>query len=182
MIVAGFYTNDTYKAKAQAMAASVESFGLECILFSLEDTGSWTRNVNYKPSVVSAALVAAQGDSVLYLDADAKMVQKPSLLPCDADFAAYYESPTRPCGGSLWFRSEKRCKKLVENWAKRVADNPECADDWVNLSFSLRENKTTPLHLPPSYNWHESTMRCRFPGADPVIVHECGGEHSYKVY
>ena len=183
MIVAAFSTNETYEKMARDLAASVEAFGYECMLFKCEDTGAWTRNVNHKPTVIKSALMAAAGDSVFYIDADARMVQKPTLIPSDEwDVAVYYDTPTRPCGGSMWFHSLERCGALVDDWIANVAAAPESADDWINFKAALDKHKPRILHLPPSYNYHKPTMRSRFPGAKPVIEHYCSGIHNYQVY
>jgi hypothetical protein len=181
--VTGFFTNDKYKALAFEMRKSVEAFGFPCVLYDLPDEGKWTANVNLKPKAILYALEAADGDSVLYLDADARMVQKPELIPAsDYDVAVYYESKDRPCGGSMWFHSLERCGKLVETWAANVKSSPDSADDWQNFKAALDEHKPKILHLPPAYNYHKPTMRSRFPGAKPVIEHFCVGDHTYARY
>lgn len=183
MYVTGFYTNDKYKVMAFEMRKSVEVFGFTCVLYDMPDQGKWTANVNLKPDIILHALECADGDSVLYLDADARMVSKPELIPSpDHDVAMYYEGKHRPCGGSIWFHSLKRCKDLVELWAANVKSSPESADDWRNLQAALEKLKPRIKRLPPAYNYHKPTMRSRFPGAKPVIEHFCAGEHSYSVY
>jgi len=184
MKVVAFVTSPEYAKLAEGLEASCEKWEIPFTLYECDHKPTWAENVNYKPEIVRQALESSNGDPVLYVDADAYLYAYPELLRNpDQDFAAYYQSPKQPCGGSLWFRPSKRMKAVVDLWCRLVEERPNHADDWVNLRDALDSDRYLPkLHLPPAYNWHPATMRQRFPGAKPVIVHGCVGQHNYKVY
>jgi hypothetical protein len=181
MKIVTFYTNDKYRDYAKRLRESASRFGLDTVISARPHMKTWAANVNWKPDVILEALRAFKED-ILYVDADAAVVQEPKLLKTiNHIMAAQFMDHAQPRGGTLFFKNDPLAVKLVEAWIGRVKDRPEHADDFVNLPAALTEVRMKPFHLPPSYCWHEKTMRAGFPTAEPVIVHWCAGEHTYKM-
>lgn len=183
MRICTFHTNSKYEYIAKRMIESAERFGLTGKSVKKPHHGKWWENVNHKPAVILDALKANSGQPLLYIDADAIVDAAPTIFDnCDADIAAHFEAPNKPCGGTLWFSGGKRSVALVEAWINEIAKAPKQPDDAVNLGTAIRQvSGLRVLHLPPAYLWHETTMRRRFPTAKPVIRHFCVGDHHYEI-
>lgn len=181
MIVVAYYTNRRYQTLAARLGESARDLGLRFAAVERPDLGSWAANVNQKPGVVARALDHHQED-VLYIDADATILRPPvELARVGArPGAAHYPEPGKPAGGTMFFRRSPEARRLVDLWQKNVDRSPGRSDDFVNLAGALRTLGVKLAHLPPAYCWHEASMRPRYPGAAPVIVHQCVGEHSYR--
>lgn len=177
-----FSTGAKYDGFAKALLASAAAVGLEGKCYSMPDCGGWGPNVNQKPEVLLAAFEELK-DDLLYVDADALIVEYPALLKgCDRDVAAFFTDHERPTGGTLYFRNTPKSMEILKAWRKEIKGAPESADDFINLAEACRRCGVKPMHLPPAYCWHQASMRERFPGARPVVIHFCAGEHNYKVY
>lgn len=184
MRVISYYTNDEYKRQAELMAETAVLVGLSPILYAMPDEGVWWKNTNQKCEVVRKALLEKPDEPVLFQDADTRFLQYPALLrSVDADFAVYFivaGKPGVPSGGTMWFNG-RRALPLVEEWCRNVKKNPERDDDAFSLRGALQTVRPSVYHLPPAYNWDEESMRIKFPGADPVILHLYVGKHDYPI-
>lgn len=178
LIVCTYWTDARYHVAAKAMLFSAEVFGFRAIGYERPDLGSWTKNVNQKPDVIAEAIGKHPGESILYVDADARFVGVPDLVTgTHRNLAAYFRAPGSPCGGTLLFRDGEESRRVLSDWAERIAARPDLADDRVHLRDAFVGHRV--FILPPSYCWHEKTMRPRFPTATPVISHDCIGKHDY---
>jgi hypothetical protein len=186
--VCTFHTDSVYKAHALSLRESVSHHGFSIDIHEMPDLGSWGANVAQKPEVILRTLTAHPLESILYIDADAFMVEKPALTWDESkDFAAYFERRPQgkmaPCGGTLWIRNTPVMKNLILSWKAAATLETHKADDWVHLSGLLSGIPKSKIErLPPSWLWHEATMRQRFPGVNPVISHGCVGAHDYLEY
>lgn len=178
MIVVTYWTNNQYRVLAGRLGDSARDLGLGFEAFERPHLSTWTANVNQKPDVIIGALEKHR-EPVLYVDADAEIVRLPVLLAMvDRVGAAHFAETGKPAGGTLYFRPE--AMPLLRLWAKLVSAAPDRSDDFHNLHQALATAKQRLTHLPPAYCWHERNMRPRYPGAVPVIVHQCVGEHNYR--
>lgn len=180
MIVGTYYTDERYKAYADRLAVSARAVGLECRSVSVPDTGSWERNVNLKPKAI-LELLAATKEDLLYIDADAELRALPLLASShDRELACVFVQG-RPVSATLFVRNSPGGRQIVKAWAEECEAHPDEHDDVVNLAAVLRRiGGKRATYLPPSYYWHEKTMRPRFPTAVPVVEHFNVGEHTFS--
>ena len=166
------------------MTESAEAVGLSLVGYEMPDLGSWGANVNQKPRCILQAMKAFPANDVLYVDADAAFNRMPIIDWDDKQFAAYFDvrkdGQLAPCGGTLWFRNSNMMRAAVSEWAKASEADTKSADDWVHLASIIKQFPKSMIHrLPPAWCWHEPTMRQRFPGANPIVIHSCVGAHDY---
>lgn len=184
MRVVSFYTDEKYQAEAEDMKTSAEAVGLECTITKKPDLGKWYLNCNQKSAFLMECLELYGDEPILYQDADTRLLRYPKLLDnLNCDFAAFFNSPTIPIGATLWFNGKTRAMKYVRTWVNIVKDHPTREDDSINFREALSSIRNPNIHhLPPTYCWHEQTMRSAYPGAtDPIIIHGSIGAHDYPI-
>ena len=184
MRIITFYTDDSYKLKAEGLKASAESFGLECVLLQKPDLGEWWSNCNQKCEVIREALETYGDEPLIWNDADCRYVRKPILFDALQDYdlaAVFLNANSHPFGGTLWFNG-RRALPYVNAWCANVKRYPTHEDDSTNFRMALHQTRPKNLyHLPPEYCWREYDFRAAVPGGNPVIVHTTDGTHDYPV-
>lgn len=184
MRVISYYTSAEYLELATRMMASASRVGLKSKLYQCPHFPQWWQNTNHKCKVVRQAMEEFPGEALLFLDADTEVERYPKYLEtCTADAAAFFLSPDVPGGGCVWFNG-RHAMPLVDRWIHNVTMNPEREDDSLNFRDAIRDVEAKGFRmerLPATYNWHEATMRKRFPGAEPVIRHQYKGSHNYPI-
>jgi len=178
-----FHTGGKYAANAEALKASAEAVGLECVVYERPDLGSWWKNCNQKCEVVYEALKRFGDEPIIWNDSDTRYVSYPKLFESiEEDFAAYYMTPAVSIGGTMFFNGASKALRYVDAWRNNVQANPENEDDSINFRRALQAIRPRSIfHLPPAYCWNEKTMRAGFPGTIPVIEHSYIGAHDYPV-
>lgn len=178
-----FHTPDErYTAYAKTLRASLERFGLEHGVFEFNDLGSWVENCAYKPEFIRAWVTGgtycgrpntSSSQPIVWLDADAEVIKRPTLLLDDAldyDFAiSTFKGPrTRSCVGvrhtlpvefprDEWFNSgtvfvndTPRGRELAERWVEVQREHPRWWDQW-SLQQAWCDVIPVTLWLPDSY-------------------------------
>jgi len=191
MVVCTFFTTGTpYEAEALALRASVEAQGLRCEVYERERPGSWLAAVCLTPGVIEQCLYQTGGTPVLYLDADARMEARPTLLEdwhregrADVgvylvnDGGRYAVPPGAPtlCNGTTWWRHTPAVLRVLREW-RHVAEN-WCArtqhrgSDQLALYGVMQHNPDLAWGLlPPEYCWIEGYSETRFPEAAGRVV------------
>ncbi|MCB1081187.1 MAG: hypothetical protein KDK69_05130 [Chlamydiia bacterium] len=78
--IISYYTQDTaYEIQAKRLIASCEKFKLPYSIDPIPNLGTWERNCCYKPKYILQKLTDLN-KPVLWIDADAEFVQKPTLF------------------------------------------------------------------------------------------------------
>jgi hypothetical protein len=131
-LVVGYYTPDrNYKELATNMKASVERFGLECVIRERPSLAKphhpkpmpWVLNCSQCGHFIKEMMDEFVGRDLLYLDADATMEKRPSLFldePTNYDFAApfltnkYVQKELQ--SNTLFFANTVAAKTLLHNW------------------------------------------------------------------
>lgn len=180
MIVVGYYTNKQYRAHALKLQESARTVGLMCMLYSMPHLKGWGKNVYHKPDVILKAMDEHPTENIIYCDVDAEFVSFPALLShTEWEVAAYFDTPTRPVGGTVFFQNSPRGRKVVEEWKRQNSKSTNEPDDFTNLRIALSAVPHLNVgYLPPGYVWG-SHMRRRFPTAEVVIEHFSVGDHTY---
>lgn len=182
MRVVSFYTNEKYKRLSENLRKSVDAIGMPITVYAYPEVARWSDALYLKPQVIRRALSECEED-ILYVDADTYFVRKPIelLRPGDWQVAFGWYSPGHPLGCSLAFRNDPQVIAFVDRWIEMFALYPFTRLDETILQFAHLEQKGKMRFksLTPAYGWDRS-MKSRFPGADPVIVHLGAGEGSDK--
>jgi hypothetical protein len=165
--------------------SSLCAIGVEGVAFDRPDLGSWRKNLIYKPELIRAVMRAIPNSDILFIDADAVLLQKPTLAidSKDADIMVYFPTSSTPAGGTIFVKNSPKSESVMTRWLNYMEENPNLqfpgvAWDEACLAKVLAEGKRRGLKVrqfPPSYCWIERSMRSAFPGANPVIAHDVIG-------
>ncbi len=176
-VFVSFYTPE-YESEADGLRKTLEEFGLSYDITPVADTGNWARNCNYKPAVISAAMLkhhtGTGGPAIVWLDADARVKQRPDLFEALAtgatDVAYHLLDGGELLSGTLYFGSTQYAIALVRKWAAAARKFPEQWDQ-VLLQQILQENPEAFVRftLPESYVYIFD--RGKLPPGDIVIEH-----------
>lgn len=203
MVVCTFFTTGTpYRIEALALRRSVEAQGLECMIYERPHPGSWLAAQCLTPGVIEQCLCQSEGGSVLFLDADARLEARPTLLEdwyregrADAgvylvdDGGRYAVPPGAPtlCSGTSWWTQSPETLRILAEW-RRVAEG-WCArtqhqgSDQLALYGVMQHNPGVRWGLlPPEYCWIEGYSETRFPeAAGRVVIRHYQKSREFKV-
>jgi hypothetical protein len=188
MIVAAFYTIGTpYEQEAAELVKTLDRFGIEHDVRVYEHPGSWTKAGFLITRCIGEVHAAHPGEDVLYLDADARVMQDPRPV-CDAlkgkaDVGLYYlpDSPHHPgkdgrelCTGTSWWAATSAAKGLLLAWNSLCNPAPAKETDQTVLQGMLET--AWPLgvgiaELPPSMCWMNTISAMHYGEREPIIYH-----------
>lgn len=179
-----YWTDDRYKALADAMFASAWKVGLrdQKGYFRENPTGTWQKGDCAKPEMALKAVTENPDRDILFIDSDCRFLSFPILLhraSHDMDMACYFENATFPTSSVLWFRAGGGLR-YAQAWLDEMKKSPDTPNDMFALTRTVASVRPKMvLHLPPSYCWTEQWMRSRFGAVVPVIEHFAVGEHKF---
>lgn len=130
---------------------------------------NWTKNTNLKSKVIKEMLDNDYND-IVFVDVDAKIHQYPSLfneIPEEYDCALFfldwedwYRNGTdrlELCTGTMFFRNNDICKRLVQRWYEEGNSPNNCVNDQRVLAKVLEEFPELKIfRLPYEYCWINS--------------------------
>ena len=170
MKVVTMYTPYTpYEKQVKVLIKSLNKFNIDYKVFPIANCGNWTLNCKMNAHIILNALKEFR-DDVLYLDADAELLQDIPLLKnmSGYDIACHvidYGTRLQLCSGTTWVN--KKSVGLIEKWIELNESNDEIDDD--NLHKVIIDNGFKLNELPENYC---SIYRNRIQtGLNPVIKH-----------
>lgn len=181
----GYYTVDTpYEDEAKGLRLSMEAHGLDYYLESVKNLGSWQKNTQYKARYIQAML-AKHKRPLVYVDVDAIVVQRPSVLlsmPATVDLAAvhYAVSGKELLSGTVYFGNTPACRALVDRWVEINAKYPDVLPDgrdaWDQRTLDMAMSAVTVRfqELPQEYTVISGLTQQVLPDIQPVILHTRG--------
>lgn len=156
-IYVSFHTTDPgYTAEANALAATLDAHGLPFDIVPVPPFVSWAAACQYKATFIANMLRNWAGRPLVWLDADARVMQPPSLFDeLDCDFAANWLGDTQLNAATLYFAPTAAASRLVAKWKQRNTDNPNGQHgDQQNLQDVVESFADLRIHrLPPEYAW-----------------------------
>ena len=191
MIVCTFFTTGTpYQAEAEALRRSVEAQGLKCEVYERPHPGSWLAAQCLTPGVIEQCLYQNGGAPVLFMDADARLEARPTLLfdwyrEGRADVGVYLLAnggkyavpPGGPtlCSGTSWWTHKpdtlqvlREWRRVAERWCERTQHR---GSDQLALYGVMQHHPDLRWGiLPPEYCWIEGISEERFPEAAGQVV------------
>jgi hypothetical protein len=123
---------------------------------SENDLWTWQRATQYKAEYIRDIKKAHPDRAIVWLDADARVVQRPRLfewLKCDV--AAHWYRDREFLSSTLFFGPGKATLALLENWVERNRKYPSgrCADQRNLHEVLCARHDMTIVNLPPEYTW-----------------------------
>jgi len=170
-LVVSFYTSDTpYEEAIEVLRASCIKFDIEGYFESVPSKGSWVQNCAHKGPFIEECLVRFRRP-ILWLDADAEIVQFPQLFKTiDCDIAAYM--PRHLLSGTLYFAYNDASLKLAKSWSSKCRSDPN-AWDQKHLESSLwgMERQIVFQNLPQGYCKITDKRWARHSERDEFVIH-----------
>ncbi|MEM9023252.1 MAG: hypothetical protein AAGB22_05905 [Bacteroidota bacterium] len=168
--IACCYTANTpYEEEVQGLIQSVRQWGLKHHIRPFAHQGSWEKNCQHK-AVFLRETLDRYSDNVVWLDADARIVDTPALFnTLEADFAFHYLAlRNEVLSGTLFLRNNARVRALVDHWIR--VNHTNRAWDQRNLQQILPKHPDLRVeHLPADY-CKVFDLEAQV-AANPVIVH-----------
>lgn len=173
ILVCGFYTQGTpYQQEIQGLVKSCEEHGLKVYIQGYESRGSWVRNCAIKPEFIYETMVRFRDYNIVYVDADAKIQQYPSLfddLTCD--LAVHYRNGRELLSGTIFVQNTPKMQEFLRYWISLQGTRPREWDQRVLQHCIERysgQMKLNVLNLPANYTQiYDLMAHC----GKPVIEH-----------
>lgn len=125
VIIAFFTKNTPYEEEVQNLIASCQRFGLETAIEGVDSKGSWELNCAFKPFFIYQKLQEIK-QRVLWVDADATFIQKPTELSVfSGDFAIRIHAelpdshPSKVLSGTIFANYTPKAMELLRRWAQK---------------------------------------------------------------
>lgn len=166
LITSGYTMKSGYFKDLMGLFDSAQKLGIYFEAMPFYTFGTWRANANYKGSLVLSALKRHPSLNVVWVDADAALLNYPALFDTiDADIAVYFaqwplHKPRRTCSnGTMFFRNTSEVQLFVKQWANWSLKHPaESQQDYFGRMFD--ETAIKKMELPPEY--------CMVVAPDPV--------------
>jgi hypothetical protein len=160
-IIISYHTDDEiYRPAAERLRASLEKFGLEHEIVCCAKRGTWTENCRYKAKFIHGMLWAYRPLDLIWMDADAEVLQYPEMLSkIDADLAAVVNSHGI-FASLIYFQNTPEVMKLVRDWIEANDEYPnEFTGDQANLVRVLAQHPEIKFkELPGKYSYNPDIM------------------------
>lgn len=174
MIYISMFTNDVIYGEAiKKLIASLEKYKLKSKIYEIENRGSWHLNTDQKAEIILRAMEDFPDDDIVWIDADAEVIEKPVLFDTFNCEIAYYfwQDHKELRSGTMFIKNNYKMKRFISSWIKLNQSN----DIWEqrNLQFILQNNPVKTTYLPISYcliydNQFDKEL---LKNDKPVIVH-----------
>lgn len=117
MIISFFTENTIYEKEVEDLLSSCRSLGLKHYILRQIDLGSWEKNCCQKPLFIYEALKKFQRP-LLWVDADAILLQRPSLEPFESfDLAFYFQTEMNSArAGTIYAAPTQATFSFLKNW------------------------------------------------------------------
>ncbi len=143
------------------------------------ESWTWQRATQYKAEYLLDIKKAHPNRALVWLDADARVLQPPRLftwLQCDV--AAHWYRHREFLTGTLYFGPGASTLELIERWVERNGKRPSgrCAEQRNLHEVLCTRSGLRVVNLPPEYTWIDAgggnDMSARAYGRRyPVIMH-----------
>lgn len=159
--IISYYTENTpYEEEIKGLISSCKNLGLEYSIDPIPNFGTWEKNCCFKPKYILKKLLDLQR-SVLWIDADAIVYQKPMIFETlEADIAVRIveelpnDHPSKMISGTLFFNHTPGALQVLKEWEdeteKLLQNDPELWDQ-VSLKNVLLRTSATVYPLDARY-------------------------------
>jgi len=182
-IVVSFYTLD-YMESAMRLKRSLDKFGINNYLQKINRTSmdykDWQRETFFKADFVRNMMNQYPDKDIVWMDADAEVLQYPALLgSIPGNLAARIYHGSKLLSGTVYFKNCDEIKVLVDDWItlnQKPQDKFRCQQEQLNLQAVVERanGKVKFVNLPQEYCYiFDERDKCE----EPVIIHR---QHSRK--
>lgn len=175
MIVSFYTQNTSYEEEASYLKASCEKIGIPHEIDGIDSLGSWEENCCYKATFILEKLQKHQ-TPLLWIDADAMLLQKPTLLDTiEEDVAVHVfperskEDPSYLASGTLFLKPTSYVFNLIERWIQACTKTTSILKDQDALNAVIDPDRT--FFLPRSYYTVYDTIDNQTLTQDTVVLH-----------
>lgn len=164
-----FFTPD-YAPEAAGLVESLHRFGLPCFVQEVPSSGCWTANCARKPSFLLEARKQFPGQPVVWLDADARVRQNPTLfesIPGYVDLAVHYRDGTELLSGTMYWGAGEHATRLLKAWRRDCELNPSLFDQRVLQGLVDGTSRYRVTYLPATYT---AIFDARMCGPDEIVI------------
>lgn len=180
-LIVSYYTENTpYEREVVGLIESCEKLDLEISVDAIPNFGSWEKNCCFKPKYLLQKLQQCK-KPILWLDADAIVLQKPSLFETlEKDIALHVsdtlpnDHPSKMTSGTLFINYTQESMRLLEAWSEETdtlfQQNPQLWDQ-ETLRNVLLENEGSYHPLDSRYYWVYDKEKPEYPLEDAFFVH-----------
>lgn len=154
MTIVSFYT-ELYQKQHHVLKKSLDKFNLKYDIQKINSRGNWKSNCLYRAQFI-VEMMEKHNDSILWLDADAEVLQYPTVL-CDispnVDLAWHDRMGREIMLGTSYFRNNYLVKYLLMDWVSTCDINSQCISqkDFMRVYHSKYVGKFILQILPESY-------------------------------
>ena len=167
MIFCSFHTGPGYAEHAAELVATLDRFGLRHDVRGLPDAGAWALNCGRKASYLLQMRADHPGESLVWVDADARVRRDPDLFrSLDCDLAAHWRNGVELLSGTLYIGERETAGELLEAWRDECTANPTEWDQRC-LARVLDSKRWRVQTLPAEYTAIFDAGMCEH----PVIEH-----------
>lgn len=180
-LIVSYYTEGTpYEREVEGLIESCKKLGLETSIDPIPNFGSWEKNCCFKPKYLLQKLQQCSRP-ILWLDADAVVLQKPSLFETlEKDIALHVseplpdDHPSKMTSGTLFINHTQEAKRILEAWSEETdtlfQENPQLWDQ-ETLRNVLLESEGSYFPLDSRYYWVYDKENPEFPLEEAFFVH-----------
>lgn len=158
VFVSYFTKNSGYEKIVVSLRHSLWRHSLKSYLRGIPDRGGWIKNCAYKPTFLLEMLDKFPTRPVIWIDADAIVLQPPDSLlgPVDFDVSLRFfnnsRSQTETISSFVYFANNDRVRALLRAWERLGVERPG-ATDQETLAEALKLVPGLKVSaLPPIYN------------------------------
>ena len=186
-VVVSYYTKNTgYEDFSKTLAASCRKWKIPFDITPIPNLGSWERNCCYKAEFLLKKMDELNRP-LLWIDADAKFLEKPKIFEdIKEDIALYIAQdlpdnhPSKMVTGTIFINASTKGKMILKEWKKEseklLSQDSEFWDQ-VALRNVLQRKQASVLTLSEAY-YHIYDKPEKDP---PKIVHYQGSRTERKV-
>jgi hypothetical protein len=130
----------------------LDKFGLPYHVEGRTSVGDWCQNCAQKAAFVREMMLRHEGRPLVWLDADARVIEYPYLFDTmSCDFAAHWFNGRELLSGTLYFGPTPAAWVLVQQWVSRCEAEPNVWDQ-VNLQAAVDADPALAVgRLPVEY-------------------------------
>lgn len=173
-----YYTIGTpYAAEAAELIDTLEKFGLVYQVRGVPNRGSWDANTSFKPTFLRNMMTEFEGQPLVYLDADARVLQYPDLFDTiSCDVAAHWKDGHELLSGTLYLGAGVKTWELVKAWKAECDSNPGMWDQVCLDRVIMRRNDLNVVNLPAPYTLIFDSMK----HMGPAIIEHTQASRRHK--